>query len=139
MRAYKKDTVNTAQPNKWLRILGLKEISLCFSRMDECGGVWRSERGSNCSSRNLLLNFVIKFKQIIFQNKFMYICNMYMYTYTNLPINIIVRLPQPRSGDSQSQETFLAPSADKQTGNYDTKKLKPPSLPINPKIKGNEL
>ena len=40
--------------------------------------------------------------------------------YTNLPINVIVRLPHPRSGDSQSQETFLAPSADKQTHNYDT-------------------
>ena len=30
------------------------------------------------------------------------------------------RLPHPRSGDSQGQETFLAPSADKQTRNYDT-------------------
>ena len=43
-----------------------------------------------------------------------------MYIYTNLPVNIIVRLPHPRSGDSQGQETFLAPSADKQTRNYDT-------------------
>ena len=40
--------------------------------------------------------------------------------YTNLPVNAIVRLPHPRRGDSQSQETFLAPPADKQTGNYDT-------------------
>ena len=31
----------------------------------------------------------------------------------------IVRLPHPRSGDSQVQETFLAPSADKQTRNHD--------------------
>ena len=41
-------------------------------------------------------------------------------------------------GDSQGQETFLAPSADKQTRNYDTRVLKPPSLPINIKVKGIE-
>ena len=40
--------------------------------------------------------------------------------YTNLPVRDIVRLPHPRSGESQGQETFLAPSADKQTRNYDT-------------------
>ena len=40
--------------------------------------------------------------------------------YTNLPVNAIVRLPHPRNGDSQGQETFLAPSGDKQTRNYDT-------------------
>ena len=34
-------------------------------------------------------------------------------------MNVIVRLPHPWSGDSQGQETFLAPSADKQTRNYD--------------------
>ena len=39
--------------------------------------------------------------------------------YTNLPIYVIVRLPHPRNGDSQGQETCLAPSADKQTRNYD--------------------
>ena len=39
--------------------------------------------------------------------------------YKNLPVDVIVRLPHPRSGDSQGQETFLAPSADKQTRNYD--------------------
>ena len=50
----------------------------------------------------------------------------------------IVRLPHPSSGDSQGQETLLAPSADKQTHNYDIRVLKPPSLPINPKVKGIE-
>ena len=40
--------------------------------------------------------------------------------YTNLPVDAIVRLPHPRSRDSQGQETFLAPSADKQTRSYDT-------------------
>ena len=40
--------------------------------------------------------------------------------YTNLPVSDIVGLPHPRSGDSQGQETFLAPSSDKQTRNYDT-------------------
>ena len=53
-------------------------------------------------------------------------------------VNAIVRLPHPRSGDSQGQETFLAPSTDKQTCDYDTRVLKPPSLPINPKVKGIE-
>ena len=37
---------------------------------------------------------------------------MYIYIYTNLPVNATVRLPHPRSGDSQGQETFLAPSAE---------------------------
>ena len=62
-----------------------------------------------------------------------------MCLYTNLPVNAIVRLPHPWSRDSQGQETFLAPSADKQTRNYDTRVLRPPSLPINPKVKGIEL
>ena len=38
--------------------------------------------------------------------------------YTNLPMDVIVRLPHPESGYSQNHETFLAPSADKQTRNY---------------------
>ena len=42
------------------------------------------------------------------------------HTHTNLPVSDIVGLPHPWSGDSQGQETFLAPSADKQTCNYDT-------------------
>ena len=41
--------------------------------------------------------------------------------YTHLPANAIVRVPHPRSRDSQGQqETFLASSADKQTRNYET-------------------
>ena len=38
--------------------------------------------------------------------------------YTNLPVDVIVRLPHHRSGDSQDQETVLVPYADKPTGNY---------------------
>ena len=49
---------------------------------------------------------------------------IYIYIYTSLPVNAIVRLLYPQSGDSQDQETFLAPSADKQTRNYDTRVLK---------------
>ena len=41
-------------------------------------------------------------------------------TAANLPVNAIVSLPHPWSADSQGQETFLAPSADKQIRNYDT-------------------
>ena len=45
---------------------------------------------------------------------------IYIYIYIQIyQMNAIVRLPHPRSGDSQGQETFLAPSADKQTRNYD--------------------
>ena len=45
---------------------------------------------------------------------------MYIFIiYTNLPVDVIVRLPHPWSGDIQGQETCLAPSADKQTRNYD--------------------
>ena len=33
--------------------------------------------------------------------------------HTDIPVNDIVRLTHLRSGDSQGQETFLAPSADK--------------------------
>ena len=42
------------------------------------------------------------------------------------------------SGDSQGQETFLATYADKQTDNYDTRVLKPPSLSTKCKINGIE-
>ena len=81
---------------------------------------------------------------------FIYTTNIYIYIYTNtqiykyiqiytnLPVDVIVRLPHPRSGDSQGQEMFLAPSADNQTRNYDIRVLKPSPLPINPKVKGIE-
>ena len=49
-------------------------------------------------------------------------------------MDAIVRLPHPWSGDSQGQEMFLAPSANKQTRNHGTRVLKTPSLPINPKV-----
>ena len=57
--------------------------------------------------------------------------NIYIYIYTNLPVNAIVRLPHPHSGDTQGQETFLAPSADKQTRNYDTRVLKPTTIRLH--------
>ena len=41
--------------------------------------------------------------------------------YTNLSMDVIVRLHHAQSRDSQNQETLLAPSADKQTRNYDKK------------------
>ena len=43
-----------------------------------------------------------------------------IYTPANIPRNTTVRLPHPRREDSQDQETFLAPSADKQISNYNT-------------------
>ena len=67
---------------------------------------------------------------------YIYIYIIYItYIYTNLRVSAVVRLPHPRSRDSQGQEIFLAPSADKQTGNYDARMLKPLSLPINAKVK----
>ena len=68
---------------------------------------------------------------------YIYNLNIYVHIYTNLPVNAIVHLFYLWSGDSQGQETFLAPSADKQAHNYD-RVLKPPSLSINPKVKGIE-
>ena len=56
---------------------------------------------------------------------------------SNLPVTAIIRLPHPRSRQSQGQETILAPSPAKQTRNHDTV-LKPPSLPINTKFQGIE-
>ena len=38
---------------------------------------------------------------------------------TNWPLDVKVRLPHPRRGDSPKQERFLAPSAQKPTRNYD--------------------
>ena len=55
----------------------------------------------------------------IYKYKYIYIY-IYIHTHTNISVNVIVRLLHPRSGGSQGQETFLAPSADKQTYNYDT-------------------
>ena len=52
----------------------------------------------------------------IYIYKYIYI---YIYIYTNLPVNVIVGLSHPWSGDSQGQEMFLAPSADKQTRSDD--------------------
>ena len=44
---------------------------------------------------------------------------IYIYIYANLRVDVIVRLPHPWGGDSQGQEMFLAPSADKLTRNCD--------------------
>ena len=44
---------------------------------------------------------------------------MVSHIYANLPRNSILRLPHPPSGDNQGYETFLAPSDDKLTRNYD--------------------
>ena len=56
---------------------------------------------------------------------YIYIYILYIYIYMHiciLPVNAIIRVPYPRRGDSQVQETLsvLAPSADNQTRNYDT-------------------
>ena len=34
---------------------------------------------------------------------------IFIYIYINLPVNVIVRLPHPRSRDSQGHETFQNP------------------------------
>ena len=50
-------------------------------------------------------------------------------------MNVIVRLPHRRSGESQKQEPFLAPSADKQPRNYDIERSNndPSLLTLRPK------
>ena len=61
----------------------------------------------------------------------------YTYIY-KLPVNAIVRLPILEVEIARTRKRFLAPSADKQTCNYDTRVLKPPSLPISSKFKAIE-
>ena len=48
-----------------------------------------------------------------------YIVYINIHKFTSLPVNAIVRLPHPRSGDSQGQATFLALSAAKKTRDCD--------------------
>ena len=49
--------------------------------------------------------------------------------YAKIQMNVTVRLPHPLIGASRGQQTFLAPSADKQTHSYDTEWSNPhPSL-----------
>ena len=73
-----------------------------------------------CVSRNtynhLYICIYLYIYIYIYGLKYIYI---YVYIYTKLAVNAIVRLPHPRSGDSLSKETPQAPSADKQTRNYD--------------------
>ena len=54
--------------------------------------------------------------------------------HTNIPVDVLVRLPYPQSGDSQNQETFLEPSAEEQTRNYhiDCSNLHPPLSTLRP-------
>ena len=54
----------------------------------------------------------------------------------NLPVNAVVRQLHPRSRNSQGQETFLAPSADNQTCNYETEYSNQPPVAVNTKVKG---
>ena len=54
----------------------------------------------------------------IYMHIYIYIY-IYAYIYASLPRHAIVRISHPRSRDSQGQETFSAPSANKQTCNYD--------------------
>ena len=56
--------------------------------------------------------------------------------HTNLPVDVIVRLPHPGSGDSQGQERFLAPSAEKQTRNYDIECSNHHPLLLNLRLQG---
>ena len=50
-----------------------------------------SEKGCN---RNILLKVNVSFANL---QLYIYI---YIYIYTNLPVDVIIRLPHPRSGDS---------------------------------------
>ena len=55
-----------------------------------------------------------------YSNIYIYLYIYIVHIYKNLPRNVRVRLPHTRSGESHGQETFLAPSADKQIHRYDT-------------------
>ena len=58
----------------------------------------------------------------------MYIVHRYTYKFHSKCHSPIVQLPDPRSGDSQGQETFLTPSADNQTRNFETECSNHPSV-----------
>ena len=83
---------------------------------------------------SLTMAFVGKFAYIyiyIYIHIYTYIhIYIYIYTHTNLPVNAIVRLPHPWSGDSQGQEKFLAPSAEKRTQSYDTEQSAQTAIPL---------
>ena len=81
----------------------------------------------------ITFNFLASFER----DKIESYCLKFIYL-KKLAVNVIVRLPNPQSGDNQGKETFLAPTADKQTRNYDTD-LKPTSLPITTKVKRIEM
>ena len=57
----KKYFINISQPYKWLKLLHFKKIYLNFVHIN--AGVWRSKLSLNSSTRDLLLNFVVKFKK----------------------------------------------------------------------------
>ena len=61
IRPNKKYIVNISQPYKWLKLLRFKKICLNFILINT--GVWRSKLSFNSSIRDLLLNFVVKFKK----------------------------------------------------------------------------
>ena len=63
----KKDIVNISQPYKCLKFLHFKKICLSFIHIN--GGVWRRKFSPNTSTRDLLLNFVVKFKKKLFLRK----------------------------------------------------------------------
>ena len=67
---------------------------------------------------NTLKQFVGKLCEVL--TSCIYYIYIYIYIYINLRVNAIIRLPHPWSGDSQGQETFLAPSADNQNRKYHT-------------------
>ena len=70
-------------------------------------------------------------------NTILLIFPMYIYIYIHIPVNAIVRLPYPRSRDRLGQETFLAPSADNQTHNYDTECSNHSSFPSTLRSNGS--
>ena len=116
---------------------------LCSNHLDNVKYLrsrWKWQRGVQDKSiylsisiyifLSIYLSIYLSFFLSIYLSIYVICIYIYIYIYS-----AIVRLPNPRNRDSQGQEMFLAPSADNQTCDYDTA-LKPPSLPINTKVKG---
>ena len=90
---------------------GAKNVSwLWLSPLRGWGSLTMTFTGKFVYIKIYIYIYIYIFKYI-YLNIYIYIY-IYIFIYTNLPVNVIVRLPHPRSGDSHSQETFLAPSAD---------------------------
>ena len=70
--------------------------------------IWVSIIGKSLNSRRKTSMFEYYEPCFIYIQIYMHIyMHMYIYIHINLPVNTIVRLPHPRSGDSQGHSLYI--------------------------------